>query len=137
MHVNSDQWIEPQSAAPQIYHPPPVFGGDEDPHWEVENIAGKRIRKYGKGARAEYLVQWKGFTREFDTWEPLENLLNCNEEVKRFNLEFDKVDPNEALRTHVPVWNTKSTRSVTPRLRKTVYQQREIIIIDIEATYLV
>jgi len=121
----------------EVYHPPPVFGGDEDPHWEVENIAGKRIRKYGKGARAEYLVQWKGFTREFDTWEPLENLLNCNEEVKRFNLEFDKVDPDEALRTHVPVWKTKGTRSITPRLRKTVYQQREIVIIDIEATYLV
>ena len=44
-------------------------------HWEVEKIAGKRIRKYGKGSRAEFLVQWKGFTREFNTWEPLENLL--------------------------------------------------------------
>ena len=48
--------------------------------WEVEKILNKRkIRGVEK-----YLVQWKGFMAEEDTWERIENLKNAEEAIKKF-----------------------------------------------------
>ena len=48
--------------------------------WEVEKILNKRkIRGVVK-----YLVRWKGFTAEGDTWEREENLKNVEELIKEF-----------------------------------------------------
>ena len=48
--------------------------------WEVEKILNKKkIRGVEK-----YLVQWKGFTAEGDTWEKIENLKNAEEAIKEF-----------------------------------------------------
>ena len=48
--------------------------------WEVEKILNKRkIRGVEK-----YLVQWKGFMAEGDTWERIENLKNAEEAIKKF-----------------------------------------------------
>jgi len=48
--------------------------------WEVEKILNKRkIRGVDK-----YLVQWKGFTAESDTWEKEEDLKNTKELVNDF-----------------------------------------------------
>ena len=48
--------------------------------WEVEKILNK---KKTRGV-AKYLVQWKGFTAEGDTWEREENLKNAEELIKEF-----------------------------------------------------
>ena len=48
--------------------------------WEVEKILNKkRIRGVVK-----YLVRWKGFMAERDTWERKENLKNAEELIKEF-----------------------------------------------------
>ena len=48
--------------------------------WEVEKILNKKkIRGVEK-----YLVQWKGFTAEGDTWERKENLRNAEEALEEF-----------------------------------------------------
>ena len=48
--------------------------------WEVERILNKKkIRGVEK-----YLVWWKGFTAEGDTWEGIENLKNAKEAIKEF-----------------------------------------------------
>jgi len=48
--------------------------------WEVEKILNKRkIRGVEK-----YLVQWKGFTAESDTWEKKEDLGNTREALEEF-----------------------------------------------------
>ena len=48
--------------------------------WEVEEILNKkRMRGVEK-----YLIQWKGFTAEGDTWEKRENLKNVEELIKEF-----------------------------------------------------
>ena len=57
--------------------PPPVEYIGEHPHFEVESILGKRVRKYGRGARLEYLVHWKGYPTEEDSWEPVDHLNTC------------------------------------------------------------
>jgi len=35
-----------------------------------------------------YLVQWKGFTVESDTWEGKENLSNAKEAIEEFEKEY-------------------------------------------------
>jgi len=48
--------------------------------WEVEKILNKKkIRGVEK-----YLVWWKGFTAEENTWERIENLKNAKEAIKEF-----------------------------------------------------
>ena len=48
--------------------------------WEVEKILNK---KKMRGVE-KYLVRWKGFTAEGDTWERRENLKNAEELIKEF-----------------------------------------------------
>ena len=48
--------------------------------WEVEKILNKKkIRGVEK-----YLIRWKGFTAEGDTWERKENLKNAGKLIKEF-----------------------------------------------------
>ena len=48
--------------------------------WEVEKILNKKKTK-----RVEkYLIRWKGFTVEGDTWEKRENLKNAEELIEEF-----------------------------------------------------
>ena len=48
--------------------------------WEIEKILNKRkIRGIDK-----YLVRWKGFTAEHDTWERKEDLGNAKEMLEEF-----------------------------------------------------
>ncbi|MBN3308024.1 CDYL protein, partial [Amia calva] len=48
----------------------------------VERIVDKRKNKKGK---TEYLVRWKGYSCEDDTWEPETHLVNCVEYIHEFN----------------------------------------------------
>ena len=47
--------------------------------WEVEKILNKKIRGVKK-----YLVYWKRFTAEHDTWEKEKDLGNAREAVEEF-----------------------------------------------------
>jgi len=61
---------------------PVIIDGEEE--WEVEKILNKwQIREKDK-----YLVQWKGFTAESDTWEGRENLGNAKEAIEEFEREY-------------------------------------------------
>jgi len=50
----------------------------------VERILNKQ-RVRGKN---KYLVRWKGFTVESNTWEGRENLENAKEAIKEFEKEY-------------------------------------------------
>ncbi|KAK2082042.1 Testis-specific chromodomain protein Y 1 [Saguinus oedipus] len=50
--------------------------------FEVEAIIDKRQHQNGK---TEYLVRWKGYDKEDDTWEPEQNLTNCEKCIYDFN----------------------------------------------------
>jgi len=53
--------------------------------WEIEKILNeKKIRGVEK-----YLVRWKGFTAEHDTWERREDLGNAKEVLKEFKGRID------------------------------------------------
>ena len=61
---------------------PVVIKGEEE--WEVERILNKR-RIQGKD---KYLVRWKEFTAESDTWEGRENLENAREAIEEYKKEY-------------------------------------------------
>jgi len=61
---------------------PVIIEGEEE--WEVERILNKR-RVRGKN---KYLVRWKGFMAESDTWEGRENLKNAKEAIEEFEKEY-------------------------------------------------
>jgi len=75
-----DQVKGQKKEAPQ----PVIIEGEEE--WEVEKILNKR-RVQGKD---KYLVQWKGFTAEEDTWENKENLENAGDLLREFEEEYGK-----------------------------------------------
>jgi len=48
--------------------------------WEVEKILNKKMMR----GVVKYLIWWKGFTVEGDTWERRENLKNAEELIEEF-----------------------------------------------------
>jgi len=53
---------------------------EEVKEWEVEKVLNKKkVREVEK-----YLIQWKGFTVEGDTWKRRENLKNMEELIEKF-----------------------------------------------------
>ena len=61
---------------------PVITEGEEE--WEVKRILNKR-KVRGKN---KYLVRWKGFTAESDTWKGRENLENAKEAIEEFEKEY-------------------------------------------------
>ena len=61
---------------------PVITKGEEE--WEVKRILNKR-KVRGKD---KYLVRWKGFTAESDTWKGRENLENAKEAIEEFEKEY-------------------------------------------------
>ncbi|XP_060599249.1 testis-specific chromodomain protein Y 2-like isoform X2 [Ruditapes philippinarum] len=59
--------------------------------YEVDSLLDKRI---GDGSQVEYLVHWKGFTADWDTWEPADNLQNCKQKIIKFEKQRKKSAAN-------------------------------------------
>jgi len=59
-----------------------IIEGEEE--FEVEKILNKRVVR----GKEKFLVQWKGYTAEEDTWENRENLGNAKELVEEFEREY-------------------------------------------------
>jgi len=57
---------------------------NREEEWEVEKI----LNKWQIRGKDKYLVQWKGFTAESDTWEGRENLGNTKEAIEEFEKEY-------------------------------------------------
>jgi len=77
--------------------PPPVEL--EEQEWFVERIVTSRITK----GEVKYLVSWKGYGPDDDTWEPYENLKDRAEDtVRKYHLD----NPQKPRDPEVLVWGT-------------------------------
>jgi len=61
---------------------PVIIEGEEE--FEVEKILNKRMIR----EKEKFLVRWKGYTAEENTWENRENLENAKELVEEFKREY-------------------------------------------------
>ena len=73
--------------------PPPPLPKivDGTPEWEVERILTHELRSQGKNRPKQrwFLVRWKGYAPEFDTWEPESHLKNCPEILREYFQSHD------------------------------------------------
>src|SRR6267154_4730562 len=66
---------------PNFLKPPPnIINGELE--WEVEAIVD--ICYYGPKKKKQYYVQWKGYSRAYDTWE-LEENIHAPELIKQYH----------------------------------------------------
>jgi len=63
---------------------PVITEGEEE--FKVEKILNKRVVK----GKEKFLVQWKGYIVEENTWKRRENLKNSKELVEEFEREYGK-----------------------------------------------
>jgi len=68
----------------------------EKEEWEVERILNKQQVR----GKDKYLVCWKGFTADSDTWEGSENLKNAKEVIKEFEKEYRQDIEDVAQQEH-------------------------------------
>lgn len=53
---------------------------ESDTEWEVEKIVESQVDAVTR--ENFYLVKWKGFSSEHNTWEPKKNMVNCSRLVQ-------------------------------------------------------
>jgi len=71
----------PRYQSQQKPPPPPPLDIEGEPEYVVEEVRDSR-RRHGK---LQYLVHWKGYPREEDTWEPEENVVHAKKKVEEFH----------------------------------------------------
>jgi hypothetical protein len=82
--------LKPYRSDGRYQPPPPVEYVDGDPEWEVETILEYRNKHRNMSSGTvvtcppEYLVRWRGYGEEHDTWEPASHMSHC----KRLLAEF-------------------------------------------------
>ena len=70
-----------------------MAGADGAPEHEVQELLKFKMR-YG---RPYVLVRWAGCDASGDTWEPLDNLTNCEEAIAAFEQTLGRALPRPAL----------------------------------------
>ena len=76
-------WNPPTHEIQKRNERPPPEILEEAEEYEVEDILDERLNKRRK--RKEWLVKWKGYPSEENTWEPEQNLKNAKGALDAFN----------------------------------------------------
>lgn len=60
---------------------------DENVEWEVGRILDVHVKRDGK---REFLIRWKDYSKDSDSWEPEENL-SCQDLIENFLSKLDNM----------------------------------------------
>ena len=109
---------QPESKRPRLINKYDENESDENKDWEVERIVDVHFKRDGT---RDFLVRWKGYSSNCDTWEPEKNL-DCTDMIERFSAKLNKVStvsPKElrTARTHTQRFTLMQT-SAWRRLSK-------------------
>jgi hypothetical protein len=64
-----------------VQPPPPPELIEDEFEYEVDTVLSHRFKR---GDKLEYLIRWKGYGHEHDTWEPEENCANSSELITEY-----------------------------------------------------
>ena len=76
--------LKPYKSDGRYQPPPPPVIIDGEAEYEVSELLSHRTRRRGKSSRLEFLVHWKGYGHEHNTWEPQSNLTHCPEVLQSY-----------------------------------------------------
>ena len=76
--------LHPYKPDGRVQPPPAPLVVDGNLEWEVEKILDHRDRKQGNRVLTSYLVAWKGYGPEHNSFEPEKNLRNCQETILEY-----------------------------------------------------
>jgi hypothetical protein len=97
-------------------------GDSEEAEYEVEQILDTKMN----GRQRTFKVRWKGFTEEWDTWEPEDSLKpGAEEAMKEFMEEYRKKQKNgkkSRKRPAAPTNPTPSKATTTTRSRRSTVE---------------
>ena len=80
--------FKPPAYSQQCLPPPPnPTLIDDNKEWEVDFIKDSRLTNRLRRS-VQYLVHWKGFSNDEDTWEPAQNLVHASELIADFHQEY-------------------------------------------------
>ena len=80
--------------------------GGSDEVYEVEKVVGRRLSLRMCPLGWEYLIKWKGYDQEFDSWEPASALNNCKESIDEFYTRIGKAEDEYTLdELELPDWD--------------------------------
>ncbi|ELW72275.1 Chromodomain Y-like protein [Tupaia chinensis] len=98
---------------------------------QIEKIIDKRKNEKGK---TEYLVQWKDYGSEEDTWEPVLHLKNCKDFTRAFNRHHTKKKRVSKLTRRCRASSKKSQENIS-RSTKTILSLTSPKLIEIGKTH--
>ena len=73
--------LQKTNANSKLTAKPNEEGCSDDDIYTVERIVDKKK----VGQKTHYLVKWEGYNSDQNTWEPLQNLKNVRDLLKKFN----------------------------------------------------
>ena len=74
--------------------PPPIQVPEGHVEYEVNEVLGSCHRR----KKVEYLVSWKGYPNEENSWQPMRNLKNAREAILEFHKKYPKAIKPKTLR---------------------------------------
>ena len=83
MHIEKLLPYEEDTIPERVPIPPPPIEIEGETEYEVDKILDSRR----KGKKLEYLVSWKGYGIEENSWEPVQNLMHAKDALKIFHKE--------------------------------------------------
>jgi hypothetical protein len=73
--------------------PPPEIIGEEEGHYEIEEILQERPTRNKKSI--QYLIKWKGYPDSENSWLPARELMHAKDALRKFK---SKHTPKEGIR---------------------------------------